>query len=228
MSPIQAQLVLRSDTAKVAPLDAATPLTIGKAKGNQLCLASSAGVSDHHAVVRHSRSHGWVVCDWQSQDGTYLEGQQIHQCRPVADGDEIQLGRQGPVLVFQLAAPKPATLQAPSPTAGSIDFEGRKLAVDQIRSAVVRSQPLYPHIFSWWLLLCLGGLLLLPFPLLFWPLEIAALLGWMVLGSRKQHTLVVVLRDGQAMRHSFANRLTALSHRNGIRKAIERAGRPQP
>jgi hypothetical protein len=228
MSPIQAQLVLRSDTAKVAPLDAATPLTIGKAKGNRLCLASSAGVSDHHAVVRHSRSHGWVVCDWQSQDGTYLEGQQIHQCRPVADGDEIQLGRQGPVLVFQLAAPKPATLQAPSPTAGSIDFEGRKLAVDQIRSAVVRSQPLYPHIFSWWLLLCLGGLLLLPFPLLFWPLEIAALLGWMVLGSRKQHTLVVVLRDGQAMRHSFANRLTALSHRNGIRKAIERAGRPQP
>ena len=228
MSPIQAQLVLRSDTAKVAPLDAATPLTIGKAKGNRLCLASSAGVSDHHAVVRHSRSHGWVVCDWQSQDGTYLEGQQIHQCRPVADGDEIQLGRQGPVLVFQLAAPKPATLQAPSPTAGSIDFEGRKLVVDQIRSAVVRSQPLYPHIFSWWLLLCLGGLLLLPFPLLFWPLEIAALLGWMVLGSRKQHTLVVVLRDGQAMRHSFANRLTALSHRNGIRKAIERAGRPQP
>ena len=228
MSPIQAQLVLRSDTAKVAPLDAATPLTIGKAKGNRLCLASSAGVSDHHAVVRHSRSHGWVVCDWQSQDGTYLEGQQIHQCRPVADGDEIQLGRQGPVLVFQLAAPKPATLQAPSPTAGSIDFEGRKLVVDQIRSAVVRSQPLYPHIFSWWLLLCLGGLLLLPFPLLFWPLEIAALLGWIVLGSRKQHTLVVVLRDGQAMRHSFANRLTALSHRNGIRKAIERAGRPQP
>jgi hypothetical protein len=212
----------------VAPLDAATPLTIGKAKGNRLCLASSSGVSDHHAVVRHSRSHGWVVCDWQSQDGTYLEGQQIHQCRPVADGDEIQLGRQGPVLVFQLTAPKPATRQAPSPTARSIDFEGCTLAVDQIRSAVVRSQPLYPHIFSWWLLLCLGGLLLLPFPLLFWPLEIAALVGWILLGSRKQHTLVVVLRDGQAMRHSFANRLTALAHRNGIRKAIEPVGSPQP
>jgi hypothetical protein len=228
MSTIQAQLVLRSDTAKVAPLDAATPLTIGKAKGNRLCLASSSGVSDHHAVVRHSRSHGWVVCDWQSQDGTYLEGQRIHQCRPVADGDEIQLGRQGPVLVFQLAVPKPATLQPPPPTAGSIDFEGRRLAVDQIRSAVVNSQPLYPHIFSWWLLLCLGGLLLLPFPLLFWPLEIAALVGWILLGSRKQHTLVVVLRDGQALRHSFANRLTALAHRNGIRKAIEPVGRPQP
>ncbi len=228
MSPIQAQLVLRSDTAKVAPLDPATPLTIGKAKGNRLCLASSAGVSDHHAVVRHSRGHGWVVCDWQSQDGTYLEGQRIQQCRPVADGDEIQLGRQGPVLVFQLAAPKPATLQPPPPTAGSIDFEGSTLAVDQIRSAVVRSQPLYPHIFSWWLLLCLGGLLLLPFPLLFWPLQITALVGWILLGSRKQHTLVVVLRDGQAMRHSFSNRLTALAHRNGIRKAIERTGRPQP
>jgi hypothetical protein len=168
------------------------------------------------------------VCDWQSQDGTYLEGQRIHQCRPVADGDEIQLGRQGPVLVFQLAVPKPATLQPPPPTAGSIDFEGRRLAVDQIRSAVVNSQPLYPHIFSWWLLLCLGGLLLLPFPLLFWPLEVAALVGWILLGSRKQHTLVVVLRDGQALRHAFANRLTALAHRNGIRTAIEPVGRPQP
>jgi hypothetical protein len=45
----------------------------------------------------------------------------------------------------------------------------------------------------------------------------------------------VVLRDGQAVRHNFANRLTALSHRNGIRKAIgqeveasEQAGRAQP
>jgi hypothetical protein len=74
----------------------------------------------------------------------------------------------------------------------------------------------------------LGGLLLLPFPLLFWPLEVAALVGWILLGSRKQHTLVVVLRDGQALRHAFANRLTALAHRNGIRTAIEPVGRPQP
>ena len=94
------------------------------------------------------------------------------------------------------------------------------MAVADIRSAAVQSLPLHPHIFSWWLLLCLTGLLLLPFPLLFWPLEIGALAAWIVLGSRKQHSLRVVLRDGRALRHGFANRRTALAHRNGIRKAI--------
>jgi hypothetical protein len=28
------------------------------------------------------------------------------------------------------------------------------------------------------------------------------------------------MADGMALRHGFANRITALSHRNGIRKAI--------
>ena len=102
----------------------------------------------------------------------------------------------------------------------SLDIGGQQIALDQIRSATVQSLPRHPHIFSWWLLVCLGGLLLLPFPLLFWPVEVAALVGWILLGSRKDHTLTVVLRDGRAQRRSFANRLTALSHRNGIRKAI--------
>jgi hypothetical protein len=222
-----AKLVLCGDAAKAAPLDPAQPLTIGQAEGNRLRLASSHGVSDHHAVVRFSRGHGWVVCDWKSRDGTYLEGQRIRQCRPLADGDEIRLGLRGPVLVFQLAAPSPAPSPSPAP-AGTIAVGSRSIPLSQIRSATVLSQPLYPHIFSWWLLLCLGGLLLLPFPLLFWPLQAGALAGWILLGSRRQHGLVVVLHDGQALRHSFANRLTALSHRNGIRKAIGQANGPQP
>jgi hypothetical protein len=251
-----ARLVLASDRRRVAPLDASQPLTIGRASGNRLCLASADGVSDHHAVVRHSRSHGWVVCDWQSQDGTWLEGQRVRQCRPLGDGDEIRLGLHGPVLVFELvgvasttspttgpvttpaaaspaSAPNPTTARSssraaapqPSPvargsSASRIDIAGRSLEVTSIRAAVVQTEPQHPHIFSWWLLLCLGGLLLLPFPLVFWPLQIAALAGWILLGSRKDHTLVVELRDGRALRHVFANRRTALAHRNGIRKAI--------
>ena len=223
MSAAAARLVLASDRRKVAPLDAAKPLTIGRAAGNLLRLAGSEGVADHHAVVRHSRSHGWVVCDWQSNGETWLEGRRVRQCRPLNDGDEIRLGSQGPVLVFELlAAQQPATQAAsaaPS-SAGMITVEGQTIALASIRSAVVRTEPLHPQIFSWWLLLCLGGLLLLPFPLLFWPLQLAALAGWILLGSRKEHALVVELRDGRALRHRFANRRTALAHRNGIRKAI--------
>jgi hypothetical protein len=234
-----AQLHLRDAPAKRLKLQSGQPLTIGSASGNLLALMSQQGVSAHHAVVRFTASNGWVVCDWQSSDGTFLEGERIRRCRPLSDGDEIQLGREGPVLVFSLTAVQEAPAPAPQPASAkpgnstarqtqaplnkpprSIDIGGITVAVNQIRSAVVQSEPRYPHIFSWWLLACLGGLLLLPSPLLFWPLELAALGGWILLGSRKSHTLLIVQHDGQAQRRAFANRVTALSHRNGIRKAI--------
>lgn len=236
MNPPLAQLRLRDQADKVVRLDPQQPLTIGRATNNRLCMPEQSGLSPHHAVVRHSSSQGgWVVCDWQSTDGTYLRGQRLQHCRPLGDGDEIRLGISGPVLIFSLAPATPATspqAQAapPAPTPGahraapaaprSIDIGGEQIALDQIRSATVLSLPRHPHIFSWWLLVSLGSLLVLPLPLLFWPLEVAALAGWVLLGSRKDHSLVVILRDGRAQRRSFSNRLTALSHRNGIRKAI--------
>ena len=212
MTGTRARLQLESNPAREAPLDPSIPVTIGRAPGNRLCLASEAGVSAHHAVVRFSSREGWVVFDWQSGDGTYLGGRRIERCRPLADGDRIQLGRSGPVLLFRL--------DSPARPAASLDFDGRALPLASIQSARVTSAPHYPHIFSWWLLCCLGGLLLLPFPLLFWPLEIGALAGWILLGSRKEHTLQVVLHDGQALTHRFANRRTALAHCSGIRRAI--------
>ena len=131
---------------------------------------------------------------------------------------------EGPLLLFELQVQAPATPAAAAPrpvrAPTSVEVDGQSVAVATIRSAAVQSLPEHPHIFSWWLLLCLGGLLLLPFPLLFWPLQLTALAGWILLGSRKQHRLVLVLRDGRALRHNFANRRTALAHRNGIRKAI--------
>ena len=224
MSAPSARLVLARDRSKAAPLDPAQPLTIGRASGNRLCLASHGQVSDHHAVVRFSRSQGWLVCDWQSRDGTFLEGQRVQHCRRLEDGDEIRLGPEGPLLLFELQVQAPATpaAAAPKPVRAptSVEVDGQSVAVATIRSAAVQSLPEHPHIFSWWLLLCLGGLLLLPFPLVFWPLQLTALAGWILLGSRKQHRLVLVLRDGRALRHNFANRRTALAHRNGIRKAI--------
>ncbi|MCT0249496.1 FHA domain-containing protein [Synechococcus sp. CS-205] len=240
MTPPQARLRLRDQPGKVARLDPSRPLTIGREGNNRLCMPDQPGLSPHHAVVRHSSSQrSWVVCDWQSADGTFLRGERLQQCRPLTHGDEIRLGVNGPALIFELAAPAEAagepaaegnaqrahtprreSARASAPVVTSLDIGGQQIALDQIRSATVQSLPRHPHIFSWWLLICLGGLLLLPFPLLFWPLEVAALVGWILLGSRKDHTLTVVLRDGRAQRRSFANRLTALSHRNGIRKAI--------
>ncbi|MEB3176491.1 MAG: FHA domain-containing protein [Synechococcus sp.] len=214
MSHASARLVLSSDRRKSVELDAKQPLTIGRASSNRLCLASHAEVSDHHAVVRLSPTKGWLVCNWQSRDGTFLEGRQVRQCQRLEHGDEIRLGLQGPRLVFELSEAPSAAVRR------QIDVNGETVEVAAILSAAVQSLPHHPHIFSWWLLLCLGGLLLLPFPLLFWPLQLGALAGWIVLGSRQQHQLLLVLRDGRAIRHGFANRRTALAHRNGIRQAM--------
>jgi len=161
MSAPQAQLVLARDRRKAALLNPAQPLTIGRAAANRLCLASLEGVSDHHAVVRFSRSQGWLVCEWQSSDGTFLEGQRVRQCRRLDDGDEIRLGLHGPVLVFELtrttsaisqSLATPASSALPSSTT-SIPVGERSVAVGEIRSVAVQSLPRHPHIFSWWLLL---------------------------------------------------------------------------
>jgi hypothetical protein len=243
-----ALLQLRDAPEKCLRLNPAQPLTIGRASSNQLALPSLEGVSEHHAVVRFTRGHGWLVCNWQSLDGTFLEGERVQRCRPIGDGDEIRLGRSGPVLVFRLTAatttPKPDTPPSQSRPAAAkpqrapatVAIGGEAIRLDQIRTAVVQSEPLFPHIFSWWVLLSVALLLLLPVRLgpvwIFWPLELSVLVGAVLLGSRKQHTLQVELRDGQARRHRFANRRTALAHRNGIREGIGQsaatAGRGQP
>jgi hypothetical protein len=234
-----ALLQLRDAPEKCLRLNPDQPLTIGRAGSNQLALPAQEAVSNHHAVVRFSRRHGWLVCDWQSSDGTYLEGERVQRCRPLGDGDEIRLGRSGPVLVFRLTAaatavaapPKAASQPArPHNSAATVAIGGEAIRLDQIRSAVVQSEPQFPHIFSWWVLLSVALLLLLPVRIgpvgIFWPLQLAVLLAGVLLGSRKQHTLQVELGDGQARRHSFANRRTALAHRNGIRDAIGQQAAP--
>lgn len=228
MTPVKgATLVLRHEPTKAAALSTRKPLTIGRAATNLLCMPTSDGVANHHAVVRWSRSHGWLICDWGSEEGTFLEGQRIRNCRPLSDGDEIQLGKRGPVLVFRLApantkpSAKPTAEPAVKSSAGgNLEFAGRLIPMEQIKSVQLLSRARFPGSFSWWALISLGGLVLLPWPPVFWTLELVALAGWIVLGSRKEHVLLVTLLDGMAYRHSFANKVTALGHRNGIRKAI--------
>lgn len=220
--PAPARLELQSDPTKSAALSTRQPLTIGRADGNLLRLASLPGVSDHHAVVRWTRPNNWVVCDWKSIDGTYLEGRKIRQCKPLNDGDEIRLGNNGPVLVFRLHQPvgtKRAKKQTPA-VKKILDFAGTKIELQEVKAAHVHSYSRYQAVFSWWVLLTLGGLVLLPVPWLFAVVESSALAGWIYFGSRKEHVLTVTMNNGMAYRHFFSSKTAALAHRNGIRKAI--------
>ncbi|MFM7674650.1 MAG: FHA domain-containing protein [Synechococcus sp.] len=218
-----AHLLLPQDGNRRLPLDPGRPLRIGRDPACELCLPEAGGLSRRHAELRWRAPAGpWELVDLGSANGTFLEGVRITEPQPLRHGQTIRLGRRGPELLFQQPAPPPAPAAA-APVAAPTDTVAigeERLALQRIRSVEVRSLARHPHIFSWWVLTCLGGLLLLPFPLLFLPLQVGAVVGAVLLGSRKEHELVVVLRDGQARRRGFSNRVTALSHRNGIRRAL--------
>jgi hypothetical protein len=228
-----ARVIHGGDPTRSLRLDPRRPLTIGRDPANRLCLPAEASLSRRHAEIRVSTAgDGWQLCDLGSANGTFVGAERVEGCRALVDGDVLRLGRRGPVLVFRLE-PDPARVPAPAPRpgvraaapqpgidAGGLDIGGHRLPLDHIRTVEVRSRRVHPHMFSWWVLAALGGLLLLPFPWLFWLWEAIALAGAVALGARRRHTLVVVLQDGRAERRSFAHRGTALSHRNGIRRAI--------
>ena len=236
-----ARLVWLDRSAAAVPLDRSIPLTIGRDPANRLCLAQEPGLSRHHAELRPGGAGQWLVCDLGSSNGTTVEGDRLSGCRLLAPGDRIRLGRRGPWLQFLTGEPaaapsapgelspplaippRPATDAAaasPAAQAGTIRVACRALHLDQIRAVEVRSEALHPHGFSWWVLACLGGLLLLPFPLIFWPWQAAALALALLLARRQEHILLLTLRDGRAHRHRFADRPAALAHRKGVRRAL--------
>ena len=236
-----ARLVWLDRSAAAVPLDRSIPLTIGRDPANRLCLAQEPGLSRHHAELRPGGAGQWLVCDLGSSNGTTVEGERLSGCRLLAPGDRIRLGRRGPWLQFLTGEPaaapsapgelspplafpplpaSDAAAASPAAQAGTIRVACRALHLDQIRAVEVRSEALHPHGFSWWVLACLGGLLLLPFPLIFWPWQAAALALALLLARRQEHILLLTLRDGRAHRHRFADRPAALAHRKGVRRAL--------
>lgn len=68
------------------------------------------GVSRRHLAL-HSHENKWEICDLNSANGTYLNGQRLHQRQILHPGDSIRLGKNGPEFIFEIQAPPPA----PSP-----------------------------------------------------------------------------------------------------------------
>ncbi|BAU11965.1 putative membrane protein [Leptolyngbya sp. NIES-3755] len=66
-----------------------------------------ASVSRRHAEVRPcdpSEEHDrpcWWICDLNSSNGTYLNGQRLRGCRILRSGDRVTLGNDGPEFIFE-------------------------------------------------------------------------------------------------------------------------------
>jgi DNA-binding transcriptional ArsR family regulator len=76
--------------AELVPLEMAR-VTIGRAPSNDVSLPWDKKASRLHAVLEHLAA-GWCVRDLTSRNGTFLNGARVDRDRPLAAGDEIQVG----------------------------------------------------------------------------------------------------------------------------------------
>ncbi|GAP94982.1 PrsW family glutamic-type intramembrane protease [Leptolyngbya sp. NIES-2104] len=65
-----------------------------------------ASVSRRHAEVRpceptEAERPSWWICDLNSSNGTYLNGQRLRGCQVLKSGDRVTLGSDGPDFIFE-------------------------------------------------------------------------------------------------------------------------------
>ena len=90
------------------PLSDTGETLLGRTSDCQVVLDSKVygGVSRRHAVVRpvgsqHSTGLQWQICDLNSANGTFVNGQRINACQVLKGGDRVTLGQNGPQFIFE-------------------------------------------------------------------------------------------------------------------------------
>lgn len=83
-------------------------VVLGREPGCQIFLDSSlyGMVSRRHVAVRpfapdENGSPTWQICDLNSANGTYVNGQRLQGCRMLIRSDRITLGKNGPEFIFE-------------------------------------------------------------------------------------------------------------------------------
>ncbi|MCL1465353.1 PrsW family glutamic-type intramembrane protease [Argonema galeatum] len=106
-------------------LDTTDEIAIGRDLNCQVVLDSNlyGMVSRRHTVISHITEFAgappsWLVCDLNSANGTYVNGQKLDGCRICREGDRIMLGQNGPEFIIEVNKPPQAATQAPAKSPG--------------------------------------------------------------------------------------------------------------
>lgn len=81
-------------------------------------------VSRRHATIRPQQpaGSGWELCDLNSANGTYINGQRLQGCQTLRMGDRISLGQEGPVFVFESSVPNPHEATRPYTPPSAVNY----------------------------------------------------------------------------------------------------------
>ena len=104
------------------PLAGAETIGLGRDPRCQIMLESTQyrSVSRRHAEicpvaggVVEGTQPPWQVCDLNSANGTFVNGQRLRGCQILQTGDRIMLGQDGPIFVFEIQTEVPPVVQKP-------------------------------------------------------------------------------------------------------------------
>lgn len=123
------------------PLLASAVVVIGRDPRCQIVLDSQRykAVSRQHVRIGPSSSSpsGWQVCDLNSANGTFVNGQRLKGCRYLKSGDKISLSQAGPLFVFELRHMPQAATEPALPTEPDAAFAARAQTAPNLESVTL-------------------------------------------------------------------------------------------
>ena len=115
------------------PLSEHQEAVIGREPSCQIPLEPNQylSVSRRHALIRPLSLLGndlprWEICDLNSANGTYVNGQFLQGCQELQVGDRIELGQDGPLFIFEHQLNPSSTALCSSPVSTSFTVAANK------------------------------------------------------------------------------------------------------